>query len=356
MTALLVWWRAVSPTARLGLALLCVGIIGGCGAYFLLSPGRARTASLETRRAVLQSEVAQTQAAMANLARSRLDGAERQRRLELITQQLPTEREIPQLYRRLYDAASSTGLAIALFQPREARVQDYYTEVPIAVTAEGTYHQLGAFLAYVAGLPRVVTVGALKMTAVERPAASLRAEMTLATYVYRAAAAAAPGPAGAKPAAPASITREAIARETASPAPSPSTTIAPDSPGAADHRDPGPATRKDPAQAHSAPAYTARGRRDPFELTALPTTDNADAVGRPRGTIASATLTGIVRGPDGLLALVETPDGLGYILRTGDGIAEARVIRIDPDAVVFSLPPAAGRAAQQIVLALGRPR
>lgn len=364
MTVLLVRWRGVSPAGRLGFAVLCLALASGGGALFLLSPARARTAALEARRATLQGELAQARAAVANLARSRLDGVELQRRLELITQQLPTEREIAPLYRRLYDAAASTGLAIALFQPREARVQDYYTEIPIAVTAEGTYHQLGAFLARIAELPRVVTVGALKMTAVERPPASLRAEMTLATYVYRRAGASpATGPAGARPPAPASIAREPSAREAAAPGHSSPSAIAPAPVAAATSTHVSPSLPAPPSALPgvSAPPYTSpgapyspRGRRDPFGLPALPTPENANAAARPRPTIASATLTGIVRGPEGLLALVETPDGLGYILRTGDGIEEARVIRIGVDSVVFSLPPAMGRAAEQIVLALGR--
>jgi hypothetical protein len=49
---------------------------------------------------------------------------------------------------------------------------------------------------------------------------------------------------------------------------------------------------------------------------------------------------------------VETPDGLGYILRAGDGIEEARVIRIDQQSVLFTLPPAAGRPGEEIVLVL----
>src|SRR5262245_6637106 len=277
MRALLIRAGALSPIARL--ALLCLGLVAAGVSVVLLSPARARTAAIEARREALLRDVAQARTAAASLARSRLDGAELARRLELITQQLPTEREIAPLYRRLYDAASSAALAIALFQPQAARIQEHYTEIPIAVTAEGTYHQLGAFLARVAELPRVVIVSALKMTAVDRPAATLRAEMTLATYVYRPAGApAAPGLAGAKPQVPAPIAGETVPRETASPAPAPSSsmTIALESPGAlaqgarvsnaiAELAPPGP---RHPAR--SVPAYASRDRRDPFHPAWFP--------------------------------------------------------------------------------------
>jgi len=235
------------------------------------------------------------------------------------------------------------------------------------VTAEGTYHQLGAFLARVAELPRVVIVSALKMTAVDRPAATLRAEMTLTTYVYRPAGApAAPGLAGAKPPVSAPIAGETAPRETASQAPTPSSsmTIALESPGALAQGalasnampDLAPHGPRHPASARSVPTYASRGRRDPFDPAGFPAPQSANAIAVPRTSFGAATLTGIVRGPDGLLALVETSDGLGHILRAGDGIEGARVIRVGPDSVVFWLPPVASRAGQQVVLALGGPK
>ena len=338
MTPLLVRLRAVSPPPTLALALLAVALIAIGGALFLLSPARARTAALEARRAALQHEVGQARTAVADLARHRLESVELERRLELITQKLPTEREIPPLYRSLYAAAASTGLAVALFQPRDPRLQDYYTEIPIAVTAEGSYHQLGTFLDRVAELPRVVTVSAFKMTAVERPTASLRAEMTLAAYVYRPVGAApTPKPGAAPHPAPSPITPRTAPPAPAAPA-SASTTSA-----------------LEPL-APALPGYSARGRRDPFGPVALLGAESLDAAMRRRSAIASATLTGIVRGPQGPLALVEMPDGIGYILRAGDGIEEGRLIQIRGNSVVFDIPPKPGLVGEQIVLALGPAR
>lgn len=333
MTSVLVKLRATSPRTKLVLAGICLALTGAGGALVLLSPARARLAALEARRAALQREVAQARIAVADLARHHLGSGELDERLELITQKLPTEREIPPVYRRLHEAAFSTGLAVVFFQPRDPRVQDHYTEIPIAVTAEGTYHQLATFLERVAAFPRVITVDALKLTALDRAPASLRAEMTLATYVYRPAGGApATTPAGAKPSAP-------VAPSTIPPAPRPTTAAA----VAGDIESPVPAS----------PPYSPRGRRDPFgPPPSAPVTD-VDPAARRGSAMASATLTGIVSGPDGPLALVELPDGTGYILRAGDGIGEARLIRIGRDSAVFDVPTKAGRGAERIVLTLG---
>jgi type IV pilus assembly protein PilO len=182
---------------------IVLGIVGlgliGTGAYFLaLAPLQTEVAALDAQNASLQREVVQNRAIVAEFARFRKELAELESRLTLLKEKLPTEKETPPLYRSVHEAAVQAGLAVSLFQPRDPRPRDYYSEIPITVTAEGGYHDLGQFLDRVAKLPRVVNLADLKASGLSRAKNSLRAELTLATYMYRAASAApAPKPAGA---------------------------------------------------------------------------------------------------------------------------------------------------------------
>lgn len=184
-----------SALGVLGLVVLVAGAY-----HFVLAPISARITALEVQRDGVQQELAQSRAAVADLERFRKETVEIERRLEATKERLPTTREIPPLYRTLYEAASQAGLSIALFQPKEPKVSDYYIEIPIAVVTEGSYHQLGKFFESIAGLPRVVTVGDLKLTGIPRPKQPVRADMTLATYVYRPVGAPPAPKAPAKPA------------------------------------------------------------------------------------------------------------------------------------------------------------
>jgi type IV pilus assembly protein PilO len=105
------------------------------------------------------------------------------------------------LYRALSSAAEQAGLGVSLFQPREARAKDVVNEIPIILAAEGSYHQLAKFFERVAGLPRVVTVNDFKMSSLGKSRNSMKADMTLATYMYRSSLAPAP-PRPATPVAP----------------------------------------------------------------------------------------------------------------------------------------------------------
>ena len=178
-------WRDVSPLQRLGVAVLGLFIMAVSGYVFVLSPAHARKAALETRLGALQRELHEASAQVGKLARYRHEKAEHERRLRLMAERLSPTRAIPPLYQTLQEVAVQTGLTVALFRPREPRVENYYTEIPIAVTAQGTYHRLGRFLARIADLPRIVLIEELRITAIEHPQVSIRADMTLTAYIYR---------------------------------------------------------------------------------------------------------------------------------------------------------------------------
>ena len=165
-------------------AFVLVAII--VGAFFLvISPVQARVAELRTKHDALQTEVTQSRALAANLARFRQEALVLRSRLESARERLPNEREVPGLYRSVSDLAFRSGLAMSVFQPREPQPRDYYTEIPIAITAEASYHEMGNFFERLAQLSRIVNVTDLRLSGITRPGATLRADMNLVTYTYR---------------------------------------------------------------------------------------------------------------------------------------------------------------------------
>ena len=160
-------------------------IIGAASYFLLLSPLDTKLAQLRAQNASLGDEVVKARALVADLARTRREMAELEVKVAILKDRLPSERELPTLYRSLHDAGTQAGLGVALFQPREGQVKDYYVEIPIAVNAEGSYHQLGEFLERLARLPRVVTLREMRLASTNRPGRAVRSELTLATYQYR---------------------------------------------------------------------------------------------------------------------------------------------------------------------------
>ena len=211
------WFSTASRRQKLVAGAAVLAVLGAIGYFIGVLPVDTRLQTLRAQRATQQQELVRLRALAVELARVRREAAEVENRLETAKEKLPTEREIPALYRTLSDAAVQAGLAVTLFQPQGPRIRDFYSEIPISLIAEGGYHEVGDFIGRVAALPRATMVGELKLTgpsadksnpappaparslrppvdesrprasvtAAGKPRRSVRAEITLLTYVYR---------------------------------------------------------------------------------------------------------------------------------------------------------------------------
>ncbi|MFQ5899099.1 MAG: type 4a pilus biogenesis protein PilO [Candidatus Methylomirabilia bacterium] len=142
-------------------ALLAVLVVGGY--VLVLSPKKAQVQELRGQHLSLQTQLKQNRVIAANLSRFRQEAATLRRRLEAIHARLPTEKEMPQLYRQISSLARRSGLVVTLFEPQSPNPQDFYEEVQILVNAAANYHQLGEFFARLAQLPRIVTLSDFKL-------------------------------------------------------------------------------------------------------------------------------------------------------------------------------------------------
>jgi|RhiMetdeSRZDD1v2_1073273.scaffolds.fasta_scaffold08514_15 type IV pilus assembly protein PilO len=185
---------------------IVLGVVGlvafaAAGYFLLIAPAQERIAVLRQKKAQVTADVNKARAQVAEIERFRREIGELERRLALLQDRLPSEKETPTLYRALSSAAEQAGLGVSLFQPKDARPKDVVNEIPITLAAEGSYHQLAKFFERVAGLPRVVTITDFKMSGLPKSKHTMKADMTLATYMYRSSAAPAATP--ARPAPPA---------------------------------------------------------------------------------------------------------------------------------------------------------
>lgn len=187
------------PQHKLIFGTMVLVVVGALGYFFLISGARAERDTLFQENEVRRAEVLKAKADEANLRPFRAMAEALRKRLDAAKERLPQEREIPQVYRQVSDLATQSGLDVALFQPKPPEDRDVLTEVPIAVTAEGTYHQMGAFLQRMGQMPRIVSLGDFRMLGIDRGPGTVRAELTLATFVFRPEGA---PPPPAKPGAP----------------------------------------------------------------------------------------------------------------------------------------------------------
>jgi len=178
-------------------------VLAGLGYFLLISPKTIERATLQQQSDALRTEVLKARADEANLRPFRAQAEALRKRLQIAKERLPSEREIPRLYRQVTDLAFQSGLQVALFAPKPPEERDDVSAIPISMTSESSYHQLGVFFSRLGRMPRIVDLGDFRFVGIERPTGTMRAEMTLETFVFRADGAPRPARQGSPAARPA---------------------------------------------------------------------------------------------------------------------------------------------------------
>ena len=102
-----------------------------------------------------------------------------------LVSQLPSDTEVPGLLEDISSKGALNGLTIESINLLEEVREEFYVELPIAIEATGSYHDLGAFISGMAGLPRIVTLHDFDIEMSGDDSSNLSMEITAKTYRYR---------------------------------------------------------------------------------------------------------------------------------------------------------------------------
>ena len=121
----------------------------------------------------------------ANLEAYKAQLVEMEQRFGALVAQLPSETEVPGLLEDITDKGELNGLSIKRIDLLDEQTQTFYIELPIAIEAVGSYHDLGAFISGMAGLPRIVTLHDFEITIDNAVTPILEMSILAKTYRYR---------------------------------------------------------------------------------------------------------------------------------------------------------------------------
>jgi len=110
---------------------------------------------------------------------------EMEQRFGALVAQLPSETAAPGLLEDITDKGELNGLSIQRIDSLDEQARTFYVELPIAIKAVGFYHDLGAFISGMAGLPRIVTLHDFEIAIDNDAAPMLEMSILAKTYRYR---------------------------------------------------------------------------------------------------------------------------------------------------------------------------
>lgn len=177
----------LSPRAQLTVFVVLALLVVGAGWQLAIGPQLAETARRRTKLAALETDVDRARAVA-----SRLPALEREvKTLEASLHEteavIPQEKDPQDVLRSLHALASESLLDIASFTPRAIVAKAQYTEWPIELGLEGSYHDLGRFFDRIASMSRLMSVSNLEIKTKTRGGGrgSITATCVATTFVFQ---------------------------------------------------------------------------------------------------------------------------------------------------------------------------
>ena len=141
----------------------------------------------QTRLTAVRSDIAKGLATARRLHEFQAQVTDLEHRLDGLKAVLPEQKDVAEILRRVQGLATQSNLTIQRFTPQPSKSQALYAELPYKLQAEGTYHNLGAFLDKISKFPRIINVSELSIKAKAQPDsnASVVAECIATAFVLQ---------------------------------------------------------------------------------------------------------------------------------------------------------------------------
>jgi type IV pilus assembly protein PilO len=162
-------------------------------------------ADIKNKRAELeqlQQEIEKGRAAERKLAQFREEVKRLELELSKLLQILPSKRNTEELIKRIEALTRQGDFTLKKFTPGEFVPKEFYSEWPIEIVVDGTYHNLALFFDRMSRFSRIINVEDLKINSLDNaPGKSIAANFVAKTFIYTGDETGAGAP-GAKPGQP----------------------------------------------------------------------------------------------------------------------------------------------------------
>lgn len=170
---------------KLLVGLLVFGLLLTGGYYYHIEGLQLQLDGRKNEESDLRRDFERKAFEAANLEAYKLQMVEMEESFGALVSQLPSDTEVPGLLEDITNKGELNGLAISTIDLLAEVPQEFYIELPISIVAVGSYHDLGAFISGMAGLPRIVTLHDFNIKTPGSNTNQLQMNITAKTYRYR---------------------------------------------------------------------------------------------------------------------------------------------------------------------------
>jgi type IV pilus assembly protein PilO len=165
--------------------MLLFGLVFTGGYYLHIEALQLRLQGVRDEEVTLRRDYEQKAFEAANLEAYKRQMVEMEESFGALVSQLPSDTEVPGLLEDITYKGELNGLAIETIDLLQEVPEEFYIELPIQINAVGSFHDLGAFISGMAGLPRIVTLHDFDIAAPGAETHQLKMNILAKTYRYR---------------------------------------------------------------------------------------------------------------------------------------------------------------------------
>jgi type IV pilus assembly protein PilO len=134
------------------------------------------------------NEIASSQSKAAKLEMLKMENERLVARINELKEQLPEEKEISTLLKQVSDLGIAAGLEIKSWKPspKVTHPSGIVYEIPVSVSVEGTYHNLGYFLSSLTRLNRIVNIQDMRLGSPRRERAESMLQVSFKASTFSA--------------------------------------------------------------------------------------------------------------------------------------------------------------------------
>ncbi|WP_108126381.1 type 4a pilus biogenesis protein PilO [Saccharospirillum mangrovi] len=159
-------WRHISheqPASwPLGLRVVLLGLLAtvvfAAAWWWLLADQQARLSQARQQEQRLMAAYQSQAEELENAAQLDAELVAIKHQIDVLMLSMPAQLDLPELIDQISQAATQTGLVIERITPEAEQSVAGFGQTPLSMAVHGRYHQLGAFIAALSALPRLVTV------------------------------------------------------------------------------------------------------------------------------------------------------------------------------------------------------
>lgn len=171
--------------ARIGIVSALVIAIGA-GYFFMVYKDLSdQVQSQQAKELELQRKLTEVRAIAANLTAFEEEITDLEAQLAVALTQLPNQKQLEVLLTDISNLGKTAGIEMKSFARKPEKAHDFYSEVPLAIELEGSYHNVAKFFDLVSKLPRIVNLGKINMSVSSEDDLETRLKVTGTATTFR---------------------------------------------------------------------------------------------------------------------------------------------------------------------------